>query len=83
MTSIFSNISPITFSTSAVIVGNVLIDGLTTDEQNTLANWLQLVGQVIITNAGQQELIDNQNTNTQNQKKQDPSSDEATVEIKG
>lgn len=79
MASIFSKISPKAFTTSAVILADILTDGLSVDEQNTLANWLQLVGQVILTNAGQEQLIDNRKSDT-------PSTSNNTntsVEIKG
>lgn len=59
MASIFSNISPKTFTLSAFILGDILVEDLTVDEQNTLGNWLDLVAQTIITNAGQEELIQN------------------------
>ncbi len=45
------NISPKTFSASAIIVGYLLIDDLTTNEQNALGNWLMLTAQVLCTNA--------------------------------
>ena len=45
------DVSPKTFSFSAVVVGYLLIDDLTANEQNALGNWLMLVAQVICTNA--------------------------------
>lgn len=45
------NISPKAFSFSAVVVGYLLIDDMTANEQNALGNWLMLVAQVISTNA--------------------------------
>lgn len=45
------NISPKIFSLSAVIVGYILIDDMTANEQNALGNWLMLVAQVLSTNA--------------------------------
>ena len=45
------NIPPKLFSLSAVIVGYVLIDDSTANEQNALGNWLMLVAQVLSTNA--------------------------------
>ena len=45
------NTSPKLFSLSAVIVGYLLIDDMTANEQNALGNWLMLVGQLISTNA--------------------------------
>lgn len=45
------NIPPKLFSLSAVIVGYILIDDSTANEQNALGNWLMLVAQVLSTNA--------------------------------
>ena len=45
------NISPKTFSASAIIVGYLLIYNLTANEQNALGNWLMLTAQVLCTNA--------------------------------
>lgn len=45
------NIPPKLFSLSAVIVGYILIDDMTANEQNALGNWLMLVAQVLSTNA--------------------------------
>lgn len=45
------NMSPKLFSLSAVIVGYILIDDTTANEQNALGNWLMLVAQVLSTNA--------------------------------
>jgi hypothetical protein len=45
------DIPPKAFSLSAVIVGYLLIDDLTSNEQNALGNWLMLTAQVLCTNA--------------------------------
>ena len=45
------NVPAKAFSISAVIVGYILIDDLTANEQNALGNWLMLVGQLVSTNA--------------------------------
>lgn len=45
------DIPPKLFSLSAVIVGYLLIDDLTANEQNALGNWLMLTAQVLCTNA--------------------------------
>lgn len=45
------NVSPKAFSFSAIIVGYLLIDDLTANEQNALGNWLMLTAQVLCTNA--------------------------------
>lgn len=45
------NIPPKIFSLSAVVVGYILIDDMTANEQNAVSNWLMLVAQVLATNA--------------------------------
>ncbi|MCM1370706.1 MAG: hypothetical protein NC181_02290 [Clostridium sp.] len=45
------NIPPKLFSLSAVVVGYILIDDMTANEQNAIGNWLMLVAQVLSTNA--------------------------------
>lgn len=42
---------PKLFSFSAIIVGYLLIDDMTANEQNAVGNWLMLVAQVLSTNA--------------------------------
>lgn len=51
------NINPKTFTLSAVILGYILIDDFTANEQNAIANWFILVGQVMETNSSQQQLL--------------------------
>ena len=51
------NVSPKIFSGSAVIVGYLLIDDLTANEQNALGNWLMLTAQVLCTNAYYKQLL--------------------------
>ena len=50
------NIPAKAFSLSAVIVGYLLIDDLTSNEQNALGNWLMLTAQVLCTNAFYQQV---------------------------
>lgn len=45
------DIPPKLFSFSAVMVGYLLIDDTTANEQNALGNWLMLAAQVLCTNA--------------------------------
>ena len=45
------NVHPKLFSLSAVVVGYILIDDMTANEQNAVGNWLMLVAQVLSTNA--------------------------------
>ena len=46
--SIIPNIPAKAFSFSAVVVGYLLIDDLTANEQNALGNWLMLTAQVLL-----------------------------------
>lgn len=48
---IIPDIPPKVFSFSAVVVGYLLIDDMTANEQNALGNWLMLTAQVLCTNA--------------------------------
>ena len=61
------NVPPKLYSISAIIVGYILIDDLTANEQNALGNWLMLTAQVLCTNAFyvqvQQERNQMKNTN--------------------
>lgn len=45
------DVSPKAFSFSAIVIGYLLIDDTTANEQNALGNWLMLVAQVLCTNA--------------------------------
>ena len=50
-------VSPQIFSLSAVIVGVLLVDDSTPNEQNALGNWLMLVSQYLCTNAAYGQLL--------------------------
>lgn len=63
--SIIPNIDAKTYSLSAIIVGYLLIDNSTPAEQNALGGWFMLVGQLLSTNAAQQQLLNNR-TKTSN-----------------
>jgi hypothetical protein len=52
------NINPKYSATSAFILGLVLIDSLTTLEQNAVGEWFILVGQTLVTNSGFQAVIE-------------------------
>lgn len=43
------NLSPFEFSTTATILGYALSLILTTAEQNSVGNWFELVGQILLT----------------------------------
>lgn len=53
------NINSQVFSWIAAIIGSASIGNYTASEQNSIGNWLILVGQFILTNAAQQQLIEN------------------------
>ena len=50
-------VPPQLFSLSAVIVGVLLVDDSTPNEQNALGNWLMLVSQYLCTNAAYGQLL--------------------------
>ena len=62
------NIPPKAFSGSAIIIGYLLIDDLTANEQNALGNWLMLVAQVLSTNAFYQQVMTERKLKNSNQK---------------
>lgn len=54
------------YSTSiSFILGLLLVDDLTTAEQNMLGNWIILLGQTILTNASAQNVIESRIRGTQ------------------
>ena len=48
---IIPDIPPKAFTFSAIVVGYLLIDDTTVNEQNALGNWLMLIAQILCTNA--------------------------------
>ncbi len=64
------NIDPHTFSIIAVAVGYATVGNYNVNEQNSIGNWLILVGQYLLTHAAQQQLIEGRNANKQNKSKQ-------------
>ena len=60
--------NPKLFSLSAVVVGYLLIDDLTANEQNALGNWLMLVGQLVSTNAYYAAVVAERKNNNLNNK---------------
>ena len=57
------NTNPEVFSISAIIVALLIEDDFTSDELNSIGNWLFLLGQFILTTAAQQQLINNRYQN--------------------
>mgnify|MGYP005793426629 FL=1 len=66
------NIDPQSFSLLAIAVGAAVVGDLNANEQNSVGNWLELVGQYILTHAAHQQLIEsrieNFNININSQK---------------
>ena len=56
MSKIIPDISPKTFTLSAVVIGYLLLDDLSANEQNALGNWLMLIAQLLCTNAFYKEV---------------------------
>ena len=69
--SIIPNVSPKAFSFCAIIVGYLLIDDLTANEQNALGNWLMLTAQVLCTNAYYKQVQQERSTSTPNVSNED------------
>lgn len=58
MERIVFNIDPNSFATSAFLIGLILSQKLSLEEQDSIGNWLQLVGLTMQTYASQQITID-------------------------
>ena len=58
------NINPHVFSLIAVAVGYACVGDYNASEQNSIGNWLILVGQYILTHAAQQQLIESRMENS-------------------
>jgi len=52
------NIDPNTFSLIGVAIAAVLVGDLNVNEQNSIGNWFELVGQYMLTHAAQQQVIE-------------------------
>lgn len=59
----FFELPPRTLTIIAVIFGYLMIDDLTAGEQNSLGNFFMLIGQMLETNAAQQQLFNSKITN--------------------
>ncbi len=63
--SFIPNVPPKIFTLSATVIGFILIDDTTAEEQNALGNWLMLVAQVLCTNGFYKQLQNVKNNNHQ------------------
>ena len=66
MKNIYFNYEPYIFTTSAFLIGILLTKTLTVDEQDSIGNWLQLVGLTMQTYSSQKSTLDSANTNKNN-----------------
>ena len=53
-----SKLSPLEFSSLGCIIGIILCEILNPNEQNTIGNFLELVGQILLTSYAQASIID-------------------------
>ncbi len=58
------NLNPQLFAWLAATVGSLAVGDYSALEQNSIGNWLIMVGQFILTNAAQQQLIEGRLENT-------------------
>lgn len=62
MERIVFNVGPYSFTTSAFLIGLLLVQELSIEEQDSIGNWLQLVGLTMQTYASQKLTLDVNNT---------------------
>lgn len=58
------NVGPYSFTTSAFLIGLLLVQELSIEEQDSIGNWLQLVGLTMQTYASQKVTLDVNNDTT-------------------
>ena len=64
MERIVFNVGPYSFTTSAFLTGLLLVQELSIEEQDSIGNWLQLVGLTMQTYASQKVTLDVNNDTT-------------------
>ncbi len=64
MERIVFNVGPYSFTTSAFLIGLLLVQELSIEEQDSIGNWLQLVGLTMQTYASQKVTLDVNNDTT-------------------
>ena len=55
-----ASLAPLEFTTLGCIIGLIITSSLNNNEQNSIGNFLELVGQVILTNQAQEVLRQNE-----------------------
>jgi len=68
MKDLFFGLNPYTFTGSAAIIGFILVNELTPEEQASIGNWLQLIGLTIQTYASQVSNLKAMNRTTNHNK---------------
>lgn len=63
MSKITIDLDPYTFTGSALVIGLILVNQLTPNEQDSIGNWLQLVGLVMQTYASQTTTLETKTSN--------------------
>lgn len=63
MEKIVFNIDPTSFTTTAFLIGILLVQDLSNEEQDSVGNWLQLVGLTMQTYASQYSTLHQNDTN--------------------
>ena len=56
----FLNIDPYSFTTSAFIIGIILTKELSNDEQDSIGNWIQLIGLTMQTYSSQKTTLNSE-----------------------
>ena len=81
MQKVVFNIGPYSFTTSAFIIGLILARELSIEEQDSIGNWLQLIGLTMQTYASQNvTLVTNSDNINANSKDKDSSNIESLKE---
>ncbi len=60
MKSVLANVEPYTFTGSAIIIGLLLTQEFTIEDQASIGNWLQLIGLTTQTYSSQSTLIESE-----------------------
>lgn len=69
-----------TYTLAAIIIGYILIEELSIDDQNAVGNWLMTVGQILDGNAAIAQAIQNKtDSNDNNQNNNDSNNNDALI----
>lgn len=73
------DVPPKAFSFSVIVIGYLLIDDTTANEQNALGNWLMLIAQVLCTNAFYKQVQQERGLDNSNPPNNRPPTTEETI----